>query len=42
MGLQVGQRYAGVRQVDGRVLVLAVGAPVSIGVLVTGEQWFVA
>lgn len=39
MGLRMGQRYTGVEQQDGRVLVLSMATPMSGGVMVTGEQW---
>lgn len=39
MGLRIGQRYAGVVQEDGTVLVAVVGAAMGVGVTVSSEQW---
>jgi hypothetical protein len=38
-GLRIGQRYTGVPQEDGTVLVASVGAMVGSGVKVSSEEW---
>jgi hypothetical protein len=38
-GLRVDQRYIGVPQKDGQVLVVAVGAQVGTGVRLNSEEW---
>ena len=38
-GLRLRQRYTGVPQDDGTVLVAMVGAMVGMGVKVSGEEW---
>lgn len=39
MGLRIGQRYTGVAQEDGSVLVSGVGTPAGSGVTVSAEEW---
>jgi hypothetical protein len=38
-GLRIGERYMGVPQEDGTVLVAPVGAPMGGGVKVSSEEW---
>lgn len=38
-GLRIGQRYTGVPQEDGSILVSGVGTPAGSGVPLTAEQW---
>jgi hypothetical protein len=39
MGLRIDQRYTGVPQEDGALLVAAVGAPIGTGIRVISEEW---
>jgi hypothetical protein len=39
IGLRIGQRYTGVPQEDGTVLVAPVGAMVGSGMKVSSEEW---
>jgi hypothetical protein len=38
-GLRIGQRYTGIDQGDGTVLVSLVGAPAGTGVTLKAEEW---
>jgi hypothetical protein len=38
-GLRIGERYTGVPQEDGTVLVAPVGAPMGGGVKLSSEEW---